>query len=129
MAAVGVIAADTQDEADYLHSSVRLLQRRIRQGDRRPIASPDEALRELDAFARSPFPSLPIIENEWPRYFVGTPDKIRHELTVMADALNLDELVVNTITHSHAARLHSYELLAAAFDLQPTAAAPQPTYA
>ena len=38
--AVGVIAAETQEEADYLGASVRLLQRRIRLGDRSPVASP-----------------------------------------------------------------------------------------
>src|SRR3984893_9212948 len=44
--AVGVICAETPEEADYLHASVRLLQRRIRTGDRRPVAAPDDAVRE-----------------------------------------------------------------------------------
>ncbi len=37
--AVGVICAETQEEADFLHASVRLLQRRIRVNDRRPVAA------------------------------------------------------------------------------------------
>src|ERR1700733_8530460 len=40
--AVGVICAETEEEAELLASSVRLLQRRIRQGDRRPGASPED---------------------------------------------------------------------------------------
>ena len=40
MAAVGVICAETQAEADRLFQSVRLLQLRIRQNDRRPRRRP-----------------------------------------------------------------------------------------
>src|SRR5260370_393754 len=58
--AVGVICAETQEEADYLSASVRLLQRRIRQGDRRPVASPEDALRELRAFG-----DMAVEEGEW----------------------------------------------------------------
>jgi luciferase family oxidoreductase group 1 len=113
MAAVGVICADTQQEAESLAASVRLLQLRIRQGDRRPLAPPDEALRELRRMGgASPE------EGEWPKYFVGTPEKVKAELERMAGALGLGELVVNTITWDHAARLRSYRLLAEVFRLE-----------
>ncbi len=118
MAAVGVICADTQQEADRLARSVRLLQLRIRQNDRRPIASPEEAALELLHFGPQP-PDA----GEFPRYFVGTPDKVRSALLDMAGKLNIGELVVNTITHDHAARLRSYSLLAEAFSLTSTAEA------
>ncbi|MBN9617360.1 MAG: luciferase [Acidobacteriales bacterium 59-55] len=114
MAAVGVICAETQEEADFLASSVRLLQWRIRQGDRSPVASPEDALRELHSFGiQSPEPG------EWPRYFVGTPSKVKADLEAMAAALGIDEIVVNTIVWDHATRLRSYQLLAEAFDLHP----------
>jgi luciferase family oxidoreductase group 1 len=116
MAAVGVICAETSEEAQYLHSSVRLLQRRIRSGDRRPIASPEDALRELQAFG-----DVGIEEGEWPRYFVGTSAKVGEDLRRMASALNIDELVVNTITWDHTARLRSYSLLAEEFSLSSNA--------
>jgi luciferase family oxidoreductase group 1 len=107
MIAIGVIVAPTQDEAEYLHASVRLLQRRIRQGDRRPVASPEVALRELQGFGTDGGE-----EGEWPRYIVGTPDRVRRDLEAIAGGLGIDELVVNTITWDHAARLRSYQLLA-----------------
>jgi alkanesulfonate monooxygenase SsuD/methylene tetrahydromethanopterin reductase-like flavin-dependent oxidoreductase (luciferase family) len=110
--AVGVICADTAEEADYLHSSVRLLQRRIRQGDRRPVASPEEALLELRAFG-----DMAVEEGEWPRYFVGTPGFVRERLEQMAVELGIGEVVVNTIVWDHAKRLRSYELLAGEFGL------------
>ncbi|RXH56879.1 LLM class flavin-dependent oxidoreductase [Granulicella sibirica] len=108
--AVGVIAAETQEEAEYLASSVRLLQVRIRQNDRRPVASPEDALQELKLWG-----SLPAEEGEFPRYFVGTPDRVAEELTAMARELEIGELIVNTIVWDHAKRLRSYELLAGAF--------------
>ncbi|MCU1225919.1 MAG: luciferase family oxidoreductase, group 1 [Edaphobacter sp.] len=113
--AVGVICAETQEEAEYLASSVKLLQRRIRLGDRRPVASPEDALRELKIFGD---PSLGQEEGEWPRYFVGTPAKVRGELEQMAGALGIGELIVNTIVWDHAKRLRSYELLAREFGLE-----------
>ncbi len=119
-AAVGVIVADTDEEARYLHASVRLVQRRIREGDRRPVASPEDALREL---GREQSPAQLRIaaggaeEGEFPRYFVGSPQTIRQSLGTFARSLDLDEIVVNTITHNHAARLRSYALLAEIFAL------------
>lgn len=56
-------------------------------------------------------------EEEWPRYVVGTPDKVAVRLRGLADELHLSELIVNTITHSHKARLRSYSLLAEAMGL------------
>jgi luciferase family oxidoreductase group 1 len=109
--AVGVICAETQEEAEYLASSVRLLQRRIRINDRRPVASPKDALRELRLFG-----DVPMEEGEWPRYFVGTPSFVRERLEQMAGELGIGELIVNTIVWDHAKRLRSYELLADVFD-------------
>ena len=107
MAAVGVICAETTEEAEFLATSVRLLQRRIRMNDRRPIAAPEDAIRELEAFGGAT-PE----EGEWPRYFVGTAARVREQLEAMAATLGIDELVVNTIVWDHAKRLRSYELLA-----------------
>jgi alkanesulfonate monooxygenase SsuD/methylene tetrahydromethanopterin reductase-like flavin-dependent oxidoreductase (luciferase family) len=136
VAAVGVIVADSDEEARFLHSSVRLLQRRIRMGDRRPVASPEDATRILrDEFGEqdksSPRSSagssaaasqngrLDVVmnneEGEFPRYIVGSPSTVRHELGTMSASLGLSEILVNTIVHDHASRLRSYSLLAAEF--------------
>ena len=112
MVAVGVICAETEKEAELLSASVRLLQRRIRLGDRSPIASPEAALQELRAMG-----DATLEEGEFPRYFVGTPSRVRDSLEAMAASLGIEEVVVNTITWDHAARLRSYGLLAEAFHL------------
>jgi luciferase family oxidoreductase group 1 len=112
MAAVGVICAETEEEAEHLASSVRLLQRRIRMNDRRPVAAPEDAMRELRDIG-GPTPD----EGEWPRYFVGTPAKVRAGIEAMTSTLGIGEVVVNTITWDHGKRLRSYELLAREFGL------------
>jgi luciferase family oxidoreductase group 1 len=116
--APGVICADSEEEAELLLMSARLFRRRIRQGDLRPIPTVEEAIRELGSTLQPPEPS-PRAAGEWPRYFAGTPEKIRDQLTLMADELRVSELMIVTIVHDHKARMHSYELLAEAFELQP----------
>ncbi len=125
--AIGVICAPTQEEADHLHASVRLLQRRIRSGDRRPVATPEDALQQLHLPAINPNPLLSFTagsfedpDEDFPRYVVGTPDRVATRLHEIARELEIHELIVNTITHSHAARLRSYTLLAQAMGLPAT---------
>jgi len=116
LAAIGVICAETQGEAERLFQTVRLLQLRIRQNDRRPVATPSEATAELAGLYGQFGPATPD-STEFPRYFYGTPDKVRAQLLDMAAKLNINEFVVNTIAHDQAARLRSYTLLAEAFEL------------
>ena len=117
VAAIGVIVADSDEEARHLHASVRLLQQRIRHGDRRPVAAPEAAeamlRQEFGMFGQTP----DVEEGEYPRYLTGSPATVYRELSAMASSLGLAEVVVNTITHSQAARLRSYTLLAEAFEL------------
>ncbi len=114
MLALGVVCANTQQEADRLILSARLFRRRIRQGDIRPIPTVEEAIRELGPEPTSVAHDMP---TDFPRYVVGTPDKVRDQLTLMADELRVQELMVVTIVHDHAVRMRSYELLAQAFPL------------
>ncbi|QRY64051.1 LLM class flavin-dependent oxidoreductase [Gordonia sp. PDNC005] len=44
--------------------------------------------------------------------FVGTPVEVADHLERLRDATDADELVITTITHGHAERVRSYELLA-----------------
>jgi luciferase family oxidoreductase group 1 len=114
MLALGVVCAETDAEAERLLLSSRLFRRRIRQGDVRPIPTVETALAELGADA-------PPIAREgvagYPRYVVGSPERVRDQLTLMADELRVQVLMVVTIVHDHQARLRSYELLAEAFNL------------
>ena len=125
--AIGVICAETQKEAEYLHASVRLLQRRIRLNDRRPVEAPETALQELHQWGEDSFTQARRHEEgEWPRYIVGTPDRAAEELTDMAHKLEIDEVLVNTIVWDHHKRLRSYDLLADSLGIH---SQPQPQFA
>ena len=112
--ALGVVCAATDAEAQRLASSVRLMGRRLRRGDLRPVPTIEEAERELAA----PGAALEDEASEWPRHICGSPRTVRERLEAMAQALQVEELMVVTIVHDHGARLRSYELLARAFDLR-----------
>jgi luciferase family oxidoreductase group 1 len=114
MVAPGVLCTETEAEARRLLTSVRLFRRRIRQGDVRPIPTPEDALAELGS--SEPPPAAP---GDWPGYFAGTPESVRDRLIDMASVLHVDELMIVTIVHDHRARMRSYELLAEAFNLAP----------
>jgi len=113
--ALGAICADNEAEAIRLLSSARLFRDRIRRGQIGPIPTPEEAIAELGP-AREPRHRA---DSEWPRYIVGDPEQVRSQLVDMASALQVDELMIVTITHDHRARMHSYSLLAQAFGLKP----------
>ncbi len=113
---VWALAADTESEARHLATS-REHSRILREvGIRDALLPPDEA-------AAYPYTDAQraAIEKMRSRAFVGTPDQVKARLTGLAGELGLDELVVVTWTHDPAPRHQSYELLAHAFELAPTA--------
>jgi len=114
--ALGVICAETEAEAVRQASAIRLRRYLRAQGvEPGTIPTPEEALAQLGP---GPDP-MPPERSEWPRYVVGSPAQVREQLTAIADALAVDELMILTIVHDHRARVRSYELLAEAFSLSP----------
>ena len=114
---LGVVCADTEAEAERLSASTKVLIRRIRLGgERRPVPTPEEAIKELENAGEGADP-LTWDASEWPRYIVGAAGKVSATLRSMAHDLHVEELMILTVIHSHAARLHSYELLAESFGL------------
>ena len=108
---VGVVCAETTEEALRLSASARLWRRRLRRGDPGPVPSVEEALAELGADGER----MP--HDPESRMVVGAPDEVRERLIEVTARYGADELVVLTICHDHAARVRSYELLADAFGL------------
>jgi luciferase family oxidoreductase group 1 len=114
MLCVGVICADTADEASRLASSLTLWRQRIGRGRDRGIPSPEEALAELGALDGDP-----VIEPDRTRVIVGDPKAVGARLADDAEAAGVEEVMVVTVTHDHEARLRSYALLAEALELRP----------
>ena len=114
--AVAAIAADSDAEAERIAASADLHFVRRAKGEFLPLASPEEA---------AAYPYTPVdrerIAQQRERLVVGSIDSVKSRLLSLAKATQADELMITTMAYDHAARRHSYELLADAFALTPVA--------
>jgi alkanesulfonate monooxygenase SsuD/methylene tetrahydromethanopterin reductase-like flavin-dependent oxidoreductase (luciferase family) len=53
-----------------------------------------------------------LVDDRTATQFVGSPAQVADQLEILRDATGADELIITTITHDHADRVRSYELLA-----------------
>ena len=107
------MAADTEAEARRLLKTRENWRVGFEQGIRAALVTPEEA-------AARPYTDAEraVIEALRRKAIVGTAEQVAARLSDLARRLELDELVVVTWTFDSAPRHRSYELLAAAFDLQ-----------
>jgi luciferase family oxidoreductase group 1 len=110
--AVAAVCADSDAEAERLASTIDLNFVRRRRGEYLPLASPEEAT----AYSYSPAERGLVARNR-ARLFVGAKATLLDRLAPMIEASKADEVMVTTMIYDHAARRHSYELLAEAFGL------------
>lgn len=107
--ALGVICAESAEEANRLASSMELWRRGIMRGQDRGIPSPEQALAQLEpGWAPEP------LGTDGARMIAGDPGQVRDELLRVAGRYGVDEVMAVTVTHSFDARVRSYELLAEA---------------
>jgi len=105
-AAVSTICAETDEEAQRLAASARMAIA-LRHFGRSIRVPPVE--KALAFFAEHDVPPT------GRRAVVGAPDTVRSGLEEVVADYGADELMLVTITHDHAARRRSYELVAGAF--------------
>jgi luciferase family oxidoreductase group 1 len=108
------IVADTDAEAERIAASADLHYARRAKGEYQPLASPEEAA----AYAYTPVDRERIARHRV-RLVVGGPDRVKDRLLALIAETRADELMITTMVYDHAARRHSYELLARAFGLTP----------
>jgi len=112
--AVHIVCADDDGEADRLATTIDLNFARRRRGEFLPLASPEEAA----SFDYSPIDRDHIAHNR-ARLFVGGKNTVLSRLEPLIKATQADELMITSMIYDHAARKHSYQLLAEAFGLRP----------
>jgi luciferase family oxidoreductase group 1 len=103
-----VVVAPTDAEARELASGYGLWVRSIRTGDgatRFPSPSSAAAYPWTDE-------DRALVSDRVDTQFAGSPATVAKHLRVLQDATDADELLVTTITYSHADRVRSFELLA-----------------
>ena len=108
--ATHVVCADTDEEAERLAKTVDLNIVRRAKGEYMPLASPEDAA----AYDYTDVDRARIAKNR-SKLAVGAPATVTARLAPLLAATQADELMVTTMIFDHAARKHSYELLAAAF--------------
>jgi luciferase family oxidoreductase group 1 len=108
--ATHVVCADTDAEAERLATTVELNFVRRAKGEYLPLASPEDAAK----YDYTPVDKARIAQNR-SRLTVGSPATVKARLAPLMAATQANELMVTTMVFDHAARKHSYELLAQAF--------------
>jgi luciferase family oxidoreductase group 1 len=111
--ATWAICADTEEEAQRLASSSRMMMRLLAQGRLIAVPPVEKALRFLSSDA-----SPPSSRERRRRAIIGDPEQVRASLEAVVAEYGADELMVVTITHDHEARRRSYELIAEAFGVR-----------
>jgi luciferase family oxidoreductase group 1 len=114
--AIAVVCADTDAEAERLVATVDLNFVRRSKGEYLPLASPEDAA----SYAYAPIDRERIKANR-ARVFVGTARTVRDRLMPLVDETKADEVMITSMIYDHAARRHSYELLAEIFALKAAA--------
>lgn len=103
-----VVVAEDEARARELAAGYGLWVRSIRSGEGAiPFPTPDEARAHRWSDA-----DRELVADRTETQFVGSPGSVADQLEVLRDATGADELLITTITHDHADRVRSYELLA-----------------
>jgi luciferase family oxidoreductase group 1 len=101
-----VLVADTDEEADFQAGPGRLMAYRIRSGKFGPLLSPDAAAKQPDMVMAANVPTNRV---------TGSAATALPKLDRLVATTGADELMVTTVAHGLDTRLHSMELLAAAW--------------
>jgi len=106
MLGFNVFAADTDEEAHLLSSSVKQAFINLRRG------APTRLLPPIEGFdARMTPPERFMLEQILSCSAVGSPATVRQQLEAFVARTGADELMVTSMVFDHAARLRSYEIL------------------
>lgn len=106
LACINVVAADTDEEANFIATSFFQLAMGIIHGATKPLQPP---VKNMDAIWSEPEKAA--IMQMMKYTVIGSPQTVRAKLGRFVDETQIDELMVTSHIYSHAARLHSYEIL------------------
>ena len=107
MLGVNIFAADTDDEARRLYSSLQQAFVNLRRGRPGKLPPPvDDFEANLDRYARA------MLADALSCSIVGGPETVRRGLDAFVTATGADELMVTAQIYDHAARKRSFEILA-----------------
>jgi luciferase family oxidoreductase group 1 len=116
MVAVWAICAETDEQAQRIASSARMTRALMNRGQLVPVPPIDKALR----FLADNGPNADSVTRPR-RAIIGSPETVRRGIEAVAADYGAEEVMIVTICFDHADRRRSYELIAQAFSLSPSA--------
>jgi luciferase family oxidoreductase group 1 len=119
MAGIPVIAAETDEEAEYLATTPQQMFLNLIRNHPGPLLPP---VKHMDW---NPFEEE-AVEAKFRASIVGSPETVRRKLELFLDKTQVDELMIATNPYEHAARLRSYEIVA---ELAGISTRQEPSYA
>jgi luciferase family oxidoreductase group 1 len=117
MVSADAVVAETDDRAHELAAGYALWVRSIRSGAG-AMRFPSPAT--VAGFDWTP-EDRALVEDRVSTQFAGSPETVAKHLRVLQEATGADEVLVTAITHQHADRVRSFELLAREWGLTPGA--------
>jgi luciferase family oxidoreductase group 1 len=106
MVAVNVIAADTDEEAQWLSTSMKQHILNLFRNNRVPLQPPIENIDQLFTDYEKA-----LLQQRLESTFIGTPETVKRGLQAFLNKTNANEVIVNAQIYDHKARLHSFELV------------------
>jgi luciferase family oxidoreductase group 1 len=106
LAAVNVVAADTDKEASRLFTSIQVRALEMVRGNQTPLQLP---INEIDGVCSKA--EKEAVDQRLRYSFVGGPATVKIGLQSFLDMTQVDEIMAVSHIYDHAARLRSYEIL------------------
>ena len=120
MLGFNVFAADTDEEAEYLATSLQQAFVNLRSGRPTPLPPPVAGYREA-----LPRPQRFMLDHVLSCSAIGGPDKVASEIQAFVARTGANELMMTSQIHDHQARLRSFEIASRSMG-KSTAAPPEP---
>lgn len=106
MVGVNAVAADTDEQAEILATSIQLQFLSLIRNNRGKLQPPVENIDELSSdYEKS------LLHERLSTSIIGGPDKVKEQLQKFIESTDADEIMVNSQIFDHQARLRSYEIV------------------
>jgi luciferase family oxidoreductase group 1 len=109
LACVNVVAADTDEQAEYLATSVKQFFMGVITGKRQLLQPPVKSMDDIwNIFERE------AVEQMLGYSFIGSVETIKKEMQAFVDGTGIDEVMITSHIFDHTAKMRSYQLFAEA---------------
>lgn len=105
MPGINVVAADTDEQAEYLSSSMKQMFMGVVTGDRKPMQPPVDDMNQVWNIHQKM-----AVEQLLTCSIIGSREKIKREVSRFIEQTEADELMMASYVYDHGERLKSHQL-------------------